>query len=418
MSRAEYSVARSTSRTAGTRPGFVFLYALAYAALWVALLTPVIVTLALKIQQLAPARTAQQISLVFAVGALIALVSNPLFGALSDRTTSRFGRRRPWLIGGILGGLVSLAIIGAAPNLTMVLVGWCIAQLAFNATLAAMVAVLPDQVPVEQRGTVSGILGVCQPIGMVAGTYLVQMLASSVLLALVVPGVIGAIGVLLFAFTMKDPPLVAPARATKSDFLNTYLIEPRRHPDFVWAWISRVFFVVGSCTLQTYQPLYLMDRLGLVVAEIPQLIFVSTLIGCGGIVIASALAGRWSDRIGRRKAFVFAGAAIYAIGLLFIAFADSYGAFLIGIAITGIGQGTYVGVDLALFTDVLPHQQQDAAKDLGLVNVTNTLPQILAPAISPLILTTSGDGYAVLFIAAAGLCLLGSLTIVPLKKVR
>ena len=406
------------NRTAAARTSFVLSYALAYTALWVALLTPVIVTLALKIQQLAPERTAQDISLVFCIGAVIALVSNPLFGSLSDRTASRFGRRRPWLIGGILGGLAALAIIGFAPNLTMVVMGWALAQLAFNATLAALVAVLPDQVPPERRGTVSGILGVCQPIGMIAGTYLVQALASSVLMALVVPGTIGVVGVLIFALTMKDPPVAALPRAAHSSFVSTYLIRPHRYPDFAWAWISRVLFVVGSCTLQAYQPLYLMDRLGLAVGEIPRHIFFSTLIGCGVIVIGSAAAGRWSDRIGRRKVFIFAGASLYAIGLLFIAAADSYSAFLIGVAIAGLGQGAYVGVDLALFADVLPHQERDAAKDLGLVNVTNTLPQILAPAISPLILTTHSNGYAALFIAAAALCLLGALAILPLKKVR
>jgi MFS family permease len=394
------------------------LYAFAYTALWVALLTPVIVTLALKIQSLTPGRAAQHISLVLCVGAVVALVANPLFGSLSDRTTSRWGRRRPWLIGGILGGLASLVIIGSAPNLTILLIGWCLAQLAFNATLSAMVAVLPDQVSADKRGAVSGILGVCQPIGMIAGTYLVQQLASSISWALIVPGMVGAIGVLLFAVTMQDPQIPAPPRIERTSLIDLYLIEPARHPDFVWAWVSRVLFVVGSCTLQAYQPLYLMDRLGLVVHEVPQLIFASTLIGSAMIVIASALAGRLSDRLGKRKAFVFIGAITYAVGLVFIATASSFEPFLTGIAIAGIGQGIYVGVDLALFTDVLPHQQRDAAKDLGLVNVTNTLPQILAPAISPLILSTNSDGYAALFFATAALCALGAFAILPLKKVR
>ena len=143
--------------------GFVALYAFAYAALWLALLTPAIVTLALRIQQLAPENAARSISLVLCVGALVALISNPFFGALSDRTTSRFGRRRPWLVGGALCGLAALALIGRAPTINMLLLGWCIVQLAFNAVLAAMVAVLPDQVPATQRGTVVGVLGVIGP---------------------------------------------------------------------------------------------------------------------------------------------------------------------------------------------------------------------------------------------------------------
>jgi len=418
VTRADSSEARPASRTAGARPGFVFLYALAYAVLWLALLTPIIVTLALKVQQLAPGDTTRPLSLVFGVGAIFALVSNPLFGALSDRTTSRFGRRRPWLVGGILCGLFALAMIGAASNITTVLIGWCIAQLAFNATLAALVAVLPDQVPIAQRGTVAGILGVCMPVGNVAGTFLVQALPQNIWMALVVPGAIGTAGVLLFAFTIDDPPIGARPPASQQNFFSTYLIDPRQHPDFAWAWISRVFFVMGTATFQAYQPLFLMDHLGIAVHALPNHVFESTLLQSALLVISSAIGGRLSDRFGRRKIFVFAGSAVYGMGLWLIGTADSYSAFLIGVAATGIGQGTYVGVDLALFTDVLPRQKEDAAKDLGLVNVTNTLPQILSPAIAPWILAASDSGYAVLFSAAGLLCLFGSLAILPLKQVR
>ena len=112
---------------------------------------------------------AASLSLVAATGSLVALVANPLFGRLSDRTTSRWGMRRPWILVGLAGGSVGILVVALAPAVWVVLIGWCLAQLFFNAMLAAIVAVLPDQVPVEQRGTVAGVLGVCLPVASVGG---------------------------------------------------------------------------------------------------------------------------------------------------------------------------------------------------------------------------------------------------------
>jgi MFS family permease len=93
-----------------------------------------------------------------------------------------------------------------------------------------------------------------------------------------------------------------------------------------------------------------------------------------------------SDALQRRKAFVLCGAIVYALGFCIIALADSYAMFLAGMAATGIGHGLYFAVDLALVTEVLPDRERDAAKDLGILNITNALPQSVAPALAPLIL--------------------------------
>jgi len=136
--------------------GFIAAYTLAYFGMWMALLTPITLSLALKIRQINPEVAAGSLSLVLGGGAFVAVVANPFFGRLSDRTTSGFGMRRPWLVGGMVFGTMGLLVIAVAPNVTLILVGWCLAQLSFNALLAAIVALLPDQVPVEQRGRVAG----------------------------------------------------------------------------------------------------------------------------------------------------------------------------------------------------------------------------------------------------------------------
>ena len=120
----------------------------------------------------------------------------------------------------------------------------------------------------------------------------------------------------------------------------------------------------------------------------------------------------------RRKVFVLVGASIYAVGLWVAAAADGYDAFLVGMALTGVGHGVYFAVDLALVTDVLPDKERHAAKDLGVLNIANALPQSVAPAIAPLILAVGGGDYSSLFVAAGCIALLGSFAILPLKSVR
>ena len=400
------------------RAGLVAAYALAYAAMWLALLTPVIVTLSLRIQRIAPRTAPDDLSLVLGVGALVALISNPVFGYLSDRTRSRFGQRKPWLVGGMVGGLVALALIGSATTVPMVLIGWCLAQLAFNAALAAMMAVLPDYVPVRQRGTVSGLLGVCIPAGQIAGTFIVQELAGNMLLALLVPATIGLIAVLWLTFVLPDASPWQLMEASSEPTARSALPSIRRHPDFQWAWLSRVFFVMGAAFLTAYQPLFLIDALSIDVRDVPHLIFRSTLVHSGMLALWSLIAGWLSDSTGRRKFFVFVGAALQAVGLCLIATADSYSTFIAAVALTGTGHGIYVGVDLALVTEVLPDQRRDAARDLGILNITNTLPQVIAPAAAPFILGLTGGDYALLFIAAGCAASLGSLFILPLRNVR
>ncbi len=395
---------------------FILVYALAYTGTWVALLTPVLVTIALKIRQLTPDEAAANHSLVLSIGAFFALASNPLFGRLSDLTTSRFGMRRPWLIGGVLGGAAALLIVARAETIAMVLLGWCLAQLSFNAVLAALVAVLPDQVPMEQRGTVAGVLGTCMPLGQLAGTFVVQAVAGSTLAMFMVPALIGTAAILLLACTLVDRRQDAAPRPQR--LVRWYWVNPLRHPDFAWAWLSRFLVVLGTAFLTTYQPFYLTDKLGLPDSDVPGLIFRSMLVQASMVVALSVIGGRLSDALQRRKAFVISGAIVYALGLWIVALADSYTTFLLGMAATGIGHGLYFAVDLALVTEVLPDRERDAAKDLGILNITNALPQSLAPALAPAILAASGGDYAGLFLTAGAIALAGSFAILPLKSVR
>ncbi|HEX7338875.1 MAG TPA: MFS transporter [Rhodanobacteraceae bacterium] len=399
---------------------FIIIYGLAYAGLWMALLPPILEGLAMRVHAIAPVHAADSLSLVVGMGALLALFGNPFFGRLSDRTTSRFGRRRPWLIIGAAGGAMGLALTALATSIPLLLLGWCIAQLSFNAELAALAAVLSDQVPASQRGMVSGVVNVSLPLGMAGGTFLVQVFAPSMLAVFLVPAALALAGAIALVWVLPDRQrAVVPAdRYGWRDFLGSFWINPCRFPDFAWVWSSRFLLFAGVAVLMTYQAYYLAHQFGYAPIELPRRIFWATLAQSGMLAVFGVLGGCCSDAMGRRKVFVSGTALLYALALLMIAFAGSYAWFVVGMAVTGMAQGIYLAVDLALVVDVLPDRETHAGRSLGVFNIANVLPQMLMPAIAPGILFAGGGSYAILFVVAAVLVVFGAWAVVPVKAVR
>jgi MFS family permease len=400
--------------------GFIAMYALAYIGTILLFLAPLLVSLALKINSLVGIEQApNSLALVAGVGAFLALFANPFFGRMSDRTSSRLGMRRPWMIIGLAGGSVGILVVAVAPNVAVVLVGWCIAQLFFNALLAVLVAVLPDQVPTAQHGMVAGVLGVCLPIASVSGTFLVQLFTGNQLAVFLVPCAIGGFLVLLFAARLKDRRLARADRPTWSlrEFASTFYVNPRRSPDFAWAFASRFMFVLAYAFLTTYQAYYLLDKIGSAEADVPQQVFLGTLIQAALIVAASLIGGRLSDRTGRRKIFVLTASIVYGLSMFVIAIASNFNGFLVGMAIAGLGFGLYMAVDLALVADVLP-DKANSAKDLGVLNIAGALPSSIAPAIAPVILAISSGSYGVLYAVAGACAIIAGAAILPVKRVR
>lgn len=416
---APYTAEAPTEPTERVGIGFLIVLALAYMGVFLGLLTPIIVTMALKLTDFGKDSLSGHLSLVLGVGALFALVGNPLFGKLSDRTTSRLGRRRPWLIGGVIGALAGLAVVATASSVGMVLVGWSITQISFNATLAALIAVLPDQVPVSQRGLASAFLGVGIPVAAIVGTYIVAGVHGT-FLKFLVPGLIAAVLVIVLAAVLPDKRIAKGSmpKYTVGEFARSFYVNPRKAPDFSWAWLSRFLLFMGLSFLLTYQVPYLLDHLHVAESRIGDLVFRATLVQSAVLIVVSFIAGPISDRIRRRKAFVLVASVIYAAGLAIIAFAPNYGTFLVGMAVTGAGQGIYIAVDLALVTDVLP-SPETAARDLGVFNIASAGPQSLAPSIAPVFLAIAGPAnFVSLFGAAAIFAGAGALAIIPIRKVR
>jgi MFS family permease len=395
------------------------MYASAYIGTCLVLIAPLLVTLALKVDAVVGSdRAPNSLALVTGIGALAAMLGNPFFGKLSDRTSGPWGMRRPWMVVGLLGGSLGVLVVAAAPNMAVVLVGWCVAQLFFNALLAALVAVLPDQVPRSQRGLVSGVLGICLPVASVSGTFLVQLFTGNQFAMFLVPCAIGGFFVLLFAATLPDRRLAREDKPAWSfaELAGTFYVNPRKNPDFAWAFASRFLFVLAYAFLTTYQAYYLLDEIGSAEADVPRQIFLGTLAQAVVIVAASLIGGRLSDRTGRRKIFVSAASVVYGLAMFVIAVASDFDGFLVGMAVSGLGFGMYMAVDLALVADVLPGK--DNAKDLGVLNIAGALPYTVAPAIAPVVLAIGSGSYGVLY-AVAGVCaVIGAVAILPVRGAR
>lgn len=399
--------------------GLVAFYALGYVGAYVALITPVATTLALKIAELDPDGKEASLGLVSAIGALFALVANPLAGALSDRTTSRFGRRRPFIVIGTAAGLVGLAVVGFGDSVPVVIIGWSIAQVGFNLVLAALQALLPDQIPEAQRARVSAILGISQQVSPLVGIGIATgVLATGAGMGpvFIVPGLVGAALLALLVVKLPDARLAVAQPFVLRDLVRP---TPGKTADFALAWFGRFFVILGFAIYTTYQVYFITDRIGIAAEQVTLVQLAAVLIFSIVLTVSAVVSGRLSDRWQRRKIFVYAAVVVVALGMVLLAFTTSLALFFVAAAVMGVGIGAFFAVDLALVTDVLPDQEHAAAKDLGIFNIANALPQSVAPAIAPLFLAVgAGSNYTLLFIVAAGLSLVGAALIFPIKAVR
>ncbi|MET4639521.1 MFS transporter [Mycetocola sp. 2940] len=405
----------ATDRPAGSRRAEIGM-PIALIGLFVALLPPVIVSLALKVNEVAPDDTAAVLSLALGLGALMALLMNPLAGRLSDRTRGRFGMRRPWIIGGIVAGYLSLILLTQATDVFSLVVAWMLVQASFNAAIAALLAVMADSVRPKNRGRVAAAVGVAQNGSLVIGVFIVQLFTATTPQVLV-PGAIGCTVVIVFALVFKDRVLVEkPSTAFGvKEFFGSFVFNPRKNPDFGWAWLMRFLLTAAAVTATNYLALFLIDNLGVSEADAANAVFYATLFNVLGVVSTTFVAGWLSDRFGRRKIFVFAAALVAVVGLIVLAIAPALPVVYAAQFIIGAGIGSFYAVDLALITDVLP-SSEDSGKDLGVVNIAQALPQSLVPAAAGGVV--AAVGYPGLFLTGAVLGVLGAIAAFRVKGVR
>ncbi|HEV2141405.1 MAG TPA: MFS transporter [Candidatus Dormibacteraeota bacterium] len=406
------------------------------------------------------AASALLIGHVTAAGNLFALLAPILAGWLSDRTRSRWGRRRPWLVAGTAVNLAGLAVLALAGTPLVLAIAYMVVQLSFNLAGGAYAAVIPDVVPAADRGRASGMLGMMNVVGSVVGlagvigalkyfgegrdglivgygivmallliTTIITVIAvkepqtpatrpsrlnlsplsivalgagavtaTAWLLILLVPlgswfFVVAAGGVLAGLVTAYSAWRVAAIREFFAAFRNR---------DFFWTFATRAFVIMGINTILPFLALYFKDVIG--VKDPGTEAGLWGLAVLAGAIVPAVVGGHLSDRLGRRKVFVYISGGVQALvaSVLLFGLVDSLPVVYAMGLVFGTGYGMYYAVDWAIACDVLPDREKSGGRDMGLWHIAFTLPTALAPAIFAPILTAFNTPNQVILGLATG----------------
>jgi MFS family permease len=412
--------------TVHVRNGWITGLTLASLGMWMACLTPFQVLLPIQLQDITPSGKIVALAVVTGLGAISSGIATPLAGALSDNTTSRFafgrmaGRRHRWTLGMAVLAALCLVVLSQQKTVAGVAVMWVLFSAFQNGEYASLSAAIPDHVPVRQRATVAGWVGMPQALGLVIGTILVVAVFTGLASGYLVLAVLMAVLVLPFVLLTPDYPLAAEHRKPFSwrELGRSYWISPREYPDFAWAWFTRFLMSLAIAMGTLYLLYFLRDRIhyarlfpGQTAADgLLILIVIYTV----GVVLTAIVGGMISDRLGRRKTMVLISGVVIASAALLLTFVETWTASIGAAVLFGVGFGCYLAVDQALITQVLP-TARDRAKDLGVINIALVCPQAIGSLIAaPLV---SLGGYPTLFAGTAIVAVLGAVLVWNIKTV-
>ena len=389
---AQVSAASSASSEAIPRrsPWFIGTYGVTYFAFMLVTLSPALFSLAYKMQVLDPINKETNLGLVVGTAGAVNLLALPLAGVLSDSSRSRFGRRRPFLLGGVIVCLGGALVIATAGSVLLVMAGWVLSTLGLACVGAGINPVVAENVPESQRGAVGAFGGVAAQLAGVAATLLGGLFTGNVLAMMLVPAIILAIAVVPFMLMIPDPVVSeATPRPRLRQVFGQMVFNPQQHKDFGLVWLGKLSMQFGLTTFSTYQLYFLLDRLGLTAEQAGQRL---ALVGGLGILMATGSAvfgGMLSDKLNRRKVFIYVAAALNIAGLWTMAVSDGFLMFCVGALLITSGAGLFGSVDIAMAAGLVP-ERDNAGRWMSIYSVAAGVPTAIAPIIAPVILNIGG----------------------------
>jgi MFS family permease len=376
------------------------IYPLAMLALFSVLDGVTQVLLGKQIAALRPDGTAAAATLgtVLTVAAASGALAQPILGRLSDRTRIRFlGRRNVWIFGAGIVGALGLIAMPLLTSTLMIAVAWAVLMWPMTGAQVALTTVLPERVPARERGTMAGLVTAAAFVGAFAGVALAG-LAHDVFRGYLLLAAVLLVFTQIFAWTTTDRP--APDLSTLSKAQRkaaTKLPGLRAYPDFWWAFAGRFLVIFGCFSMYSFQLFILKDHVG--IGDINKA--ATTLVAISGLSAVMSLAfsvlGGWiSDRLGHLRLFVGLSTLMFVpVGLVYLLSPTLTGAW-IAMAIMGAAAGSYLAVSQALVTRILPNID-NAGRDLGIFNMSNTGAQIIAPGAAGAVVGATGS-YTCVFI--------------------
>lgn len=352
---------------------------LANVGIIAATFAPITNLLPREIDQLDPAhmRPLTALALVTGTGAAVALGANLLAGWLSDRFLQRLRGRRLWAALGVVAGFAGLALLARQSTLTGLAIAWAATQVGINFLIAPLAAYVPDQVPRNQRGQASALIGFGQVVGLVMAALIDTINQHNVHAGLTVIAIVYLV-LAAPAVMVVTAPTTAPSRDRGPNLAHP----PESYADFGWAWLTRFIISLSGAISILFLFYYLSDVLRVPDPTERQLVLVA--ITAIFMILAAISGGRLSDRSGKRKPLLIASVGALAVAQFTLAGIPRWNAALAAAVLIGIGYGAFLAVDQALIADVLPCAPR-YARDLAIMNIAITAPQIIAPAAASLL---------------------------------
>ncbi len=394
---------------------------IAQSGQFMALMTPLMLLLVFKVMAIDPDHYTVSFGIVTGIGAIFALFANPLGGAISDRTSLKFGRRRTWILLGAVLGSLSLLGIAVSTKVWMVAVFWCLVQMFFNFEGAAATGLIPDQVEESKRGTMSGIVGLIVPFSSVIGMVIMTIMGKANLLTkygtlaaiATISAIIGVAAVIEGrGVYIKEVKEKGKNKLSFGEFVSKVYPSPRKYPIFTWGWLTRFCISMAYCS-GNYNTVMFIQRYHLSQDATSKTVTLLSVITMAFLATSSLIGGVLSDKFRKQKPFVVASAVVVGIGVVINIFAPSVTYVLISSVLTSFGYGIFLAVDMALIARILPNKE-DAAKDFGIMNVANTIPQSIVPFLAPTLLAIGG--WPFLFASLAIFAVLSALAVIPIPE--
>ncbi|MBB1069585.1 MFS transporter [Limosilactobacillus sp. RRLNB_1_1] len=369
------------------------------------------------LQKIAPAQKVQIIAEVATIGMIVAAIANVVFGALSDRTRSRHGRRTPWIIIGSIGSAICFWLITITTSIPMLLVIWGVYQAALNAVVGPLLAILSDLVPKKYKGTIASFYGIANSVANPLGTIVASQFLTKINMGIWTMIAIQLILGFLCVAVIHEPG----NKDDKVEPLHGYqLIEAFIFPvhgqlrDFYLSLFGKLLIVAAHYIIVGYQLYIFMDYMKLSSGEAASsLSIMSTILMFTGMFFA-AISGPIADKIGSIKKMMVIASVGFGIGVLMPFFDPQPWTMFAYAVIGGSCYGIYNSIDQALNVSVLPSKKA-AAKDLGILNLANTIGQILGPIVASVVITQMG--YHLIFMAAFIMCVIGGVLFQMIRKV-
>jgi MFS family permease len=302
--------------------------------------------------------------------AVLSILIQPTIGAISDYTVSRWGRRKPFIVFGSLLDLVFLAGIATANN--VVILGAFVALLAVSTNIARgpFQGYVPDLIAERQVGMASALVGLMQILGNVTGFLLVTIGVAIGRIELAIAAVAIVELVTMAAVVLRvspgQPPLDREGRTWPEIAKTAWGTDILKERSYVWLVASRFFFLMGGSILVNFVITYLKQVHGQLEKEANGTNFLILIIVVLANLIAIIPSARLSDRIGR-KPVIYASCVVGSVGLVIAALGPSVPFALAGAALFGVSAGTFLAVDWALITDIIP--RASSGRYMGLSNV-------------------------------------------------